>query len=89
MSNLIQPARKGLAALEWLNFFLADVQTCLGPFVAAYLAASGWNPGSVGYGLSAIAMLAFVVMVDRDSGHTLGHCPGRRIEGKRTQDLAA
>jgi len=52
MSNLIQPARKGLAALEWLNFFLADVQTGLGPFVAAYLAASGWNPGSVGYALT-------------------------------------
>jgi len=38
--------------LEWLNFFLADVQTGLGPFLAAYLASSGWNPGSVGYVLT-------------------------------------
>lgn len=38
----------GLRALEWLNFFLADVQTGLGPFLAAYLAASGWNPERVG-----------------------------------------
>src|ERR1700684_571142 len=41
-----------LHCLEWLNFFLADVQTGLGPFVAAYLASSGWNPGSVGYALT-------------------------------------
>jgi MFS family permease len=39
-------------SLEWLNFFLADVQTGLGPFLAAYLASSGWNPGSVGYVLT-------------------------------------
>ena len=28
------------------------MQTGLGPFVAAYLASSGWNPGSVGYALT-------------------------------------
>jgi MFS family permease len=39
-------------SLEWLSFFLADVQTGLGPFLAAYLASSGWNPGSVGYVLT-------------------------------------
>jgi predicted MFS family arabinose efflux permease len=39
-------------SLEWLNFFLADVQTGLGPFLAAYLASSGWNPGQVGYALT-------------------------------------
>jgi MFS family permease len=44
--------RRSLHFLEWLNFFLADVQTGLGPFVAAYLASSGWNPGSVGYALT-------------------------------------
>ena len=44
------PAR--LRPVEWLNFFLADVQTGLGPFLAAYLAASGWNPGRVGYALT-------------------------------------
>ncbi|HTQ97991.1 MAG TPA: MFS transporter, partial [Candidatus Acidoferrum sp.] len=38
--------------LEWLNLFIADVQTGLGPFLAAYLASSGWNPGRVGYALT-------------------------------------
>lgn len=33
-------------------FFIADVQTGLGPFLAAYLSASGWNPGRVGYALT-------------------------------------
>jgi len=41
-----------LPALEWLNFFVADVQTGLGPFLAAYLAAGGWNPARVGFALT-------------------------------------
>ena len=41
-----------LRALEWLNFFIADVQTGIGPFLAAYLASTGWNPGAVGYALT-------------------------------------
>jgi MFS family permease len=56
-----QNKQRSLRFLEWLNFFLADVQTGLGPFVAAYLASCGWNPGSVGYlltfgGLVTVAM---------------------------------
>lgn len=43
---------RGLRALEWLNFFLADVQTGLGPFIAAYLAAGGWNPERVGFAIT-------------------------------------
>jgi MFS family permease len=56
-----QENHRSLRSLEWLNFFLADVQTGLGPFLAAYLASSGWNPGRVGYaltfgGLASVAM---------------------------------
>lgn len=43
---------RSLRSLEWLNFFLADVQTGLGPFLAAYLASNGWNPGRVGFALT-------------------------------------
>lgn len=39
-------------ALEWTNFFLADVQAGLGPFVAAYLAGVGWHAGAVGRALT-------------------------------------
>jgi MFS family permease len=40
--------KRSLRALEASNFFLADVQTGLGPFLAAYLAGAGWKPGRVG-----------------------------------------
>jgi predicted MFS family arabinose efflux permease len=61
VSDASQGKQRSLRSLEWLNFFLADVQTGLGPFLAAYLASSGWNPGRVGYaltfgGLVAVAM---------------------------------
>src|ERR1700689_723603 len=44
--------KKSVHALEATNFFLADVQTGLGPFLAAYLAGAGWQPGRVGMALT-------------------------------------
>jgi MFS family permease len=44
--------QRSLQAVQWLNFFIADVQTGLGPFLAAYLAASGWNAAGVGFALT-------------------------------------
>lgn len=37
-----------LRGLDWLNFFLADVQSGVGPFLAIYLAAQGWNEQTIG-----------------------------------------
>jgi MFS family permease len=51
-SSSTRDLARSLRAVEWLNFFLADVQTGLGPFLAAYLAANGWNPARVGYALT-------------------------------------
>jgi MFS family permease len=63
VTGATQGTQRSLRSVEWLNFFLADVQTGLGPFLAAYLASSGWNPGRVGYaltfgGLVSVAMQA-------------------------------
>jgi MFS family permease len=44
--------KQSIHALEATNFFLADVQTGLGPFLAAYLAGAGWEPGRVGMALT-------------------------------------
>ena len=44
--------KQSVHALEATNFFLADVQTGLGPFLAAYLAGAGWEPGRVGTALT-------------------------------------
>jgi MFS family permease len=41
-----------LEGLDWLNFFLADVQTGVGPFLAIYLAKYGWNEQLVGAALT-------------------------------------
>jgi hypothetical protein len=38
--------------LDWMNFFLADVQTGFGTFVAFYLARLGWSERSVGLALT-------------------------------------
>ena len=48
----LQTKQHSIYALESSCFFLADVQTGLGPFLAAYLAASGWEPGRVGFALT-------------------------------------
>jgi MFS family permease len=44
--------KESIRALEATNFFLADVQTGLGPFLAAYLAGAGGEPGRVGVALT-------------------------------------
>ena len=46
------PAPRTLRGLDWLNFFLADVQTGVGPFLAIYLASYKWNEQSVGLALT-------------------------------------
>lgn len=46
------PSVRTLRGLDWLNFFLADVQTGVGPFLAIYLAGYKWNEESVGLALT-------------------------------------
>lgn len=46
------PSHKSLRALDWLNFFLADVRTGVGPFLAIYLATRHWNAQAVGVALT-------------------------------------
>src|ERR1700678_741582 len=46
------PSAQTLRGLDWLNFFLADVQTGVGPFLAIYLAGYKWNEQSVGIALT-------------------------------------
>src|ERR1022692_4938860 len=47
-----QPSVGTRRGLDWLNFFLADVQTGVGPFLAIYLAGYGWNEQRVGIALT-------------------------------------
>lgn len=62
-----EPATRSLSkshsesALDWLNFFLADVQTGVGPFLAIYLTATRkWNPAQVGVAMAAQGLAGIV-----------------------------
>ena len=44
--------KKGERALDWLNFFVADVQTGFGPFIAVYLVTQEWTDTQIGFALS-------------------------------------
>ena len=57
----ISGKKQSIRALEATNFFLADVQTGLGPFLAAYLAGAGWEPGRVGMVLTLGGIITVVV----------------------------
>jgi predicted MFS family arabinose efflux permease len=46
------PSRQTLRGTDGLNFFLADVQTGVGPFLAIYLAGYRWNEERVGLALT-------------------------------------
>src|SRR3954454_15873309 len=45
-----QQSRRGL---DWMNFFIADVQTGFGTYVAFYLAQNGWSESNIGLVLTA------------------------------------
>jgi MFS family permease len=53
-------SRESRQGLDWMNFFLADVQTAFGAFVAFYLADLGWSKGQVGLALT-VGTLAGVI----------------------------
>jgi len=58
----MNPGKKqSIHALEATNFFLADVQTGLGPFLAAYLAGAGWEPGRIGMALTIGGIITVVL----------------------------
>src|SRR3954452_24981260 len=63
------PARSP-RALDLLNFFVADVQTGFGPFVAVYLTSNKWTQVEIGFALtlgtmtSLISQLPAGVLVD-------------------------
>jgi MFS family permease len=51
---------RSLRALDWLNFFIANVQTGFGPFIASYLASEKWTQGEIGIALSVGTITAMV-----------------------------
>jgi MFS family permease len=49
--------------LDWTNFFIADVQTGFGTFVAFYLAHLGWTKSNVGIALTTSTLASVLMLV--------------------------
>src|ERR1700742_3593648 len=55
---------RSLKGLDWVNFFMADVATGIGPFLAIYLTATRhWDPASVGIVVAAQAVAGVVAQI--------------------------
>ncbi|AMA56947.1 MFS transporter [Bradyrhizobium sp. CCGE-LA001] len=59
-AGLPAPSRQSLRGLDWFIFFLADVQTGFGPFIAVYLTTQKWTQVEIGLVLSIGGIIALI-----------------------------
>jgi MFS family permease len=57
------PSRRSLRALDWFVFFVADVQTGFGPFVAVHLTTQKWTQVDIGLVLTVAGLVSLVGQV--------------------------
>ena len=73
------PSRQSQRGLDWFIFFLADVQTGFGPFVAVYLTTQKWTQVEIGLVLSIGGIVGLI-----------GQMPGGAIvDAARSERLVA
>jgi predicted MFS family arabinose efflux permease len=73
------PSPQSLCGLDWFIFFLADVQTGFGPFVAVYLTTQKWTQVEIGFVLSIGGLIGLI-----------GQMPGGAIvDAARSERLVA
>jgi MFS family permease len=78
-ADLPQPSRQSLRGLDWFIFFLADVQTGFGPFIAVYLTTQKWTQAEIGLVLSIGSIVGLI-----------GQMPGGAIvDAARSERLVA
>jgi predicted MFS family arabinose efflux permease len=74
-----KPSRQSLRGLDWFIFFLADVQTGFGPFIAVYLTTQKWTQVQIGLVLSIGGVVGLI-----------GQMPGGAIvDAARSERLVA
>jgi len=71
-----KPSPHSLRALDWFNFFVADIQAGFGPFIAAYLTAEQWSQGHIGVALTVGSLLGLATQVP--AGALVDTIPGKR-----------
>jgi predicted MFS family arabinose efflux permease len=57
------PSPRSLRGLDWFTFFLADVQTGFGPFIAVYLTTQKWTQGDIGLILTVGGLVALAAQM--------------------------
>ena len=73
------PSAQSLRGLDWFIFFLADVQTGFGPFIAVYLTTQKWTQAQIGLVLSIGGVVGLI-----------GQMPGGAIvDAARSERLVA
>src|SRR3954468_5321153 len=66
MSHMLPgPSRQSLRGLDWFVFFLADVQTGFGPFIAVYLTTQKWTQAQIGLVLSIGGVVGVIGQIPR------------------------
>lgn len=72
-----RPPASHQRALDWLNFFLADVRDGLGPYLAIYLlAVHHWQPASIGLVMSLAGIAA--LLAQTPAGALIDRTPAKR-----------
>src|SRR6476469_1762729 len=71
------PSIRSSRGLDWFAFFVADIQTGWGPFVAAYLTSVGWLQFDIGLVLTMGTLAGFVLQVPM--GAVVDGVPAKRF----------
>lgn len=79
MRDGVAPAAGSWRGLDWLNFFVANVQTGFGPFIAVYLTSQAWTLRDIG---NVLAIGTVTAMVSQLPG-------GAAVDALRNKRLAA
>jgi MFS family permease len=62
-ADVPHPSRRSLRALDWFVFFVADVQSGFGPFVAVYLTTQKWTQFDIGLVMTVAGLISLVSQV--------------------------
>ena len=54
------PSRASLRGLDWFTFFVADIQTSFGPFLAVYLTTQKWTLADIGLVLTIGSVISLI-----------------------------
>lgn len=72
-----QPSQRSLCGLDWFAFFVADIQTGWGPFVAVYLTSAAWTQLDIGFILTIGTITGLALQIP--AGALVDRMPAKRL----------